>query len=116
MSAQGKQTEERSERITFAPACVGNFDLVKFKLEYLQELLNEDSIEARRQRKNIEYLINYYKNGGKPPEPSQIIWLVDGVVVDEMPRGSTGEAIWREAVCFPLPTLISVTFAHSIFV
>jgi hypothetical protein len=52
------------------------------------------------QRKNIEFLIHYYENGGKVPAPGQTIWLLDGKVVDKEPEEiPEGSVIWAEEVC-----------------
>ena len=61
------------------------------------------------QRKNIEFLIHYYENGGKVPPPGQSMWLLDGKVVDKMPEKiSEGSAMWLEVVCLPLTLTYSI--------
>jgi hypothetical protein len=97
-------TQGQGQSITFAPARIGTSIVdAEFKLRYLRKSLEDESLQF--QRKNIEFLIHYYENGGKLPAPGQTIWLLDGKVVDKMPeRVSKGSAIWAEDVCLP-PTL-----------
>ncbi|KIX09363.1 uncharacterized protein Z518_00442 [Rhinocladiella mackenziei CBS 650.93] len=92
MSNQGQE-------IKFAPAYVGTPIDAKTKLGYLREALDDKSLEF--QRKNIEFLIRYYENGGKVPAPGQTMWLVDGKVVDKMPETlSKPSAMWAEVATF----------------
>jgi hypothetical protein len=96
MSTQG-------QGITFAPASIGTSIVdAEFKLRYLREELKDESLQF--QRKNIEFLIHYYENGGKAPASGQTIWLLDGKVVDKMPEKiPKGSAMWAEEVCLPQP-------------
>jgi hypothetical protein len=92
-------TQGQGQSIIFAPACIGPSEVdEEFKLRRLREELKDESYQF--QRKNIEFLIHYYENGGKLPAPGQTIWLVDGKVVDkepeELPKGSV---MWAEEVC-----------------
>jgi hypothetical protein len=97
MSAQGQ-----GQSITFAPACIGTSIVdEEFKLRYFREWLKDESLQF--QRKNIEFLIHYYENGGKIPAPGQTMWLLDGKVVDKRPeKVPKGSAMWSEEVCLPL--------------
>ena len=84
-------TQKQGQGITFAPAVSGTSIVdEKYKLRCLREELEDESYQF--QRKNIEFLIHYYENGGKVPTPGQAIWLLDGKVVDkepeEVPEGS----------------------------
>jgi hypothetical protein len=80
MSTQG---QGQGQAITFTPAYIGTSIVdAEFKLRYLRKALEDGSIQSQRQRKNIEFLIHYYENGGKVPSPGQTMWLVDGKVVD----------------------------------
>jgi hypothetical protein len=110
MSTQGQK-----RAITFAPACIGT-SLVdaEFKLGYLRKALKDESFLSQRQRKNIEFLIHYYENGGKLPPPGQTMWLLDGKVVDKMPEKiPEGSAVWAEEVCLPLtPNFILITCTY----
>jgi hypothetical protein len=64
-----------------------------------QALEDNSPFSFPRQRKNIEFLIHYYENGGEVPPPGQVMWLLDGKVVGEMPRElPEGSAMWREVV------------------
>jgi hypothetical protein len=105
MSNQGQV-----QAITFAPACIGTSIVdAEFKLRYLRKALEDESIQSQRQRKNIEFLIHYYENGGKVPSPGQTMWLLDGKVVDKMPEKiSEGSAMWLEVVCLPLTLTYSL--------
>jgi hypothetical protein len=103
-------TQRQGQSITFAPACIGTSEVdAEFKLRHLREDLEDESYQF--QRKNIEFLIHYYENGGKIPAPGQTIWLLDGKVVDkepvEIPEGSV---VWAEEVC------LSLTLTHPITV
>jgi hypothetical protein len=70
--------------------------------------LEDESLQF--QRKNIEFLIHYYENGGKLPLPGQTMWLLDEKVVDKMPeKVFEGSAMWAEVVCFPLTLTYSIT-------
>jgi hypothetical protein len=94
-------TQGQGKSITFLPACIGTSIIdTEYKLRHLREELEEESYQF--QRKNIEWLIHYYENGGKVPAPGQPIWLLDGKVVDkepiEIPKGSV---VWVERVCLP---------------
>jgi hypothetical protein len=94
-------TQGQGQSITFLPACIGTSIVdVEYKLRHLRKELEDESLQF--QRKNIEFLIHYYENGGKVPAPGQTIWLLDGKVVDkepeEIPEGST---VWAEEVCLP---------------
>jgi hypothetical protein len=95
-------TQGQGQAITFAPACIGTSIVdAEFKLRYLREVLEDESLQF--QRKNIEFLIHYYENGGKVPPLGQTMWLLDGKVVDKMPeKVSKGSAMWAEVVCLPL--------------
>jgi hypothetical protein len=97
-------TQGQGQPITFAPACIGTSIVdAEFKLGYLRKMLEDESFQSQRQRKNIEFLIHYYENGGKVPPPGQTMWLLDGKVVDKMPEKiSEGSAMWAEEVCLPL--------------
>ena len=67
-------------------------------LRCLRKELKDESLQD--QRKNIEFLIRYYENGGKIPAPGQTIWLLDGKVVDKLPEEiPEGSAVWAEEVC-----------------
>jgi hypothetical protein len=92
-------TQGQGQSITLAPACIGTSIVdEEYKLRHLREELKDESLQF--QRKNIEFLIHYYENGGKVPAPGQTIWLLDGKVVDkepiEIPEGSV---VWAEEVC-----------------
>jgi hypothetical protein len=102
-------TQEQGQAITFAPACIGTSIVdAEFKLRYLRELLKDESLQF--QRKNIEFLIHYYENGGKVPPLGQTIWLLDGKVVNKMPeKVSKGSAMWAEVVCLPLTLTYPIT-------
>jgi hypothetical protein len=95
-------TQGQGQGITFAPACIAPFIVdTEFKLRYLREGLKDKSLQF--QRKNIEFLIHYYENGGKVPAPGQIMWLLDGKVIDKRPeKVPKGSAIYPEEVCLPL--------------
>ena len=97
-------TQGQGQAITFAPACIGTSIVdAEFKLSYLRKALEDGSIQSQRQRKNIEFLIHYYENGGKVPTPGQAIWLLDGKVVDKEPEEvPEGSVVWLEEVCLPL--------------
>jgi hypothetical protein len=86
---------------------------VESKLRYLRKVLEEDAF----QRKNIELLIHYYQNGGEVPPPGQVMWLLDGEFVDEIPeKVSEGSAAWAEAACGPRQLVgISINFPLSSF-
>jgi hypothetical protein len=92
-------TQGQGQAIVFAPACIGTSIVdAEFKLRYLREVLKDESLQF--QRKNIEFLIHYYENGGKVPPLGQTMWLLDGKVVDKMPeKVSKGSAMWAEVVC-----------------
>jgi hypothetical protein len=78
-------TQGQGQGITFAPAYIGTSIVdAEFKLRYFREWLEDESLQF--QRKNIEFLIHYYENGGKIPAPGQTMWLLDGKVVDKRPE------------------------------
>ena len=57
-------TQGQEQGITFAPVCIRTFIVdAEFKLRYLRDVLKDESLQF--QRKNIEFLIHYYENGGK---------------------------------------------------
>ena len=92
-------TQGQGQGITFAPGCIGTSIVdAEYKVRYLRKSLEDESLQY--QRKNIEFLIHYYENGGKVPAPGQTMWLLDGKVVDkepeEIPKGSV---MWAEEVC-----------------
>jgi len=93
-------TQGQGQGITFAPATIGTSIVdAEFKLRYLRKSLEEDEA-LQYQRKNIEFLIHYYENGGKIPAPGQTMWLLDGKVVDKMPEKiPKGSTVWAEEVC-----------------
>jgi hypothetical protein len=96
-------TQRQGQKIAFAPACSGTSEVdEEYMLRCLREELEDESYQF--QRKNIEFLIHYYENGGKIPAPGQTIWLLDGKVVDkepvEIPEGSV---VWAEQVYLSLP-------------
>ena len=95
-------TQGQGQSITLAPACIGTSIVdEEYKLRHLREELEDESLQF--QRKNIEFLIHYYENGGKFPAPGQTIWLLDGKVVDKRPeKVPKGSAMWSEEVCLPL--------------
>jgi hypothetical protein len=97
-------TQEQGQGITFLPAYIGTSIVdAEFMLRHLREELKDGSIQSQRQRKNIEFLIHYYENGGKVPSPGQTMWLLDGKVVDKIPKKiPKGSAVWSEEVCLPL--------------
>ena len=70
------------------------FDLLAFNLKSLRDLLKDPSVEAQYKHKNIEFLVHYYKNGGKPPR-GQITWLLDGKIVDKEPEPEEFTVGWR---------------------
>ncbi|OAA60455.1 hypothetical protein SPI_05579 [Niveomyces insectorum RCEF 264] len=71
------------------------------KLARLRKTLDEDATAARVQRKNIEFLIRYYENGGRVPQPGETIWLVDGRIVPERPKAYVpGAQVWPESGLF----------------
>jgi hypothetical protein len=107
-------TQGQGQGITFAPGCIGTSIVdAEFKLRYLRKSLEEDEA-LQYQRKNIEFLIHYYENGGKVPAPGQTMWLLDGKVVDKMPETiPEGSALYPEEVCLPL-TLTYFTLYLSI--
>ena len=92
-------TQGQGQSITFAPACIGTSEVdEEYKLRCLREELEDDELQF--QRKNIEFLIHYYENGGKVPAPGQTIWLLNGKVVDEEPEEiPEGSVVWAEEVC-----------------
>jgi hypothetical protein len=94
-------TQGQGQTITFAPACIGTSIVdEEYKLRHLREELEDESYQF--QRKNIEFLIHYYENGGKVPAPGQTIWLLDGKVVDKEPEEiPEGSIVWAEEVCLP---------------
>jgi hypothetical protein len=96
-------TQGQGQAITFAPARIGTSIVdAEFKLGYLRKAHEDESFLSQRQRKNIEFLIHYYENGGKVPPPGQTMWLLDGKVVDKMPEKiPEGSAVWSEEVCLP---------------
>jgi hypothetical protein len=102
-------TQGQGQAITFAPACIGTSIVdPEFKLRYLREVFEDESLQF--QRKNIEFLIHYYENGGKAPPLGQTMWLLDGKVVDKMPeKVSKGSAMWAEVVCLPLTLTCLIT-------
>jgi len=72
----------------------------EYMLRHLREELEDDELQF--QRKNIEFLIHYYENGGKIPAPGQTIWLLDGKVVDKEPEEiPEGSVVWAEEVRLP---------------
>jgi hypothetical protein len=95
-------TQGQGQSITFAPACMGTSEVdEEYMLRHLREELEDDELQF--QRKNIEFLIHYYENGGKVPPPGQTMWLLDGKVVDKRPeKVPKGSAMWSEEVCLPL--------------
>ena len=92
-------TQGQGQGITFAPACIEpSIVNEEFKLRYFREWLEDESLQF--QRKNIEFLIHYYENGGKVPPLGKSMWLLDGKVVDKIPeKVSKGSAMWAEVVC-----------------
>jgi hypothetical protein len=106
-------TQGQGQRITFSPGCIGTSIVdAAFKLRYLRKSLEEDEA-LQYQRKNIEFLIHYYENGGKVPAPGQTMWLLDGKVVDKMPETiPEGSAIYPEEVCLPL----TLTYYYSLLI
>ena len=92
-------TQGQGQSITFAPACIGTSIIdAEFQLRHLREELEDESYQF--QRKNIEFLIHYYENGGKVPPPGQIMWLLDGKVIDKKPEEiPKGSVMWAEEVC-----------------
>jgi hypothetical protein len=104
-------TRGQGRSVTFAPApaCIGTSIVdAKFKVRYLRKALEDESLQF--QRKNIEFLIHYYENGGELPPPGQTMWLLDGEVIDKMPEGiPKGSALWAEVVCLPLALTYSIT-------
>jgi hypothetical protein len=102
-------TQGQGQATTIAPAYIGTSTInAEFKLRYLRELLKDES--AQFQRKNIEFLIHYYENGGEIPPPGQTMWLLDGKVVDKMPeKVSKGSAMWAEVVCLPFTQTYPIT-------
>ena len=92
-------TQGQGQSITFAPAYEGTSEVdAEFKLRHLREELEDESYQF--QRKNIEFLIHYYENGGKIPAEGQTIWLLDGKVVDKEPEEiPEGSVVWAEQVC-----------------
>ena len=100
-------TQGQGQGITFAPATIGTSIVdAEFKLRYLRMSLEDEALQF--QRKDIEFLIHYYENGGKLPAPGQTMWLLDGKVVNKMPEKiPKGSVLWSEEVCSPLiPTYI----------
>jgi hypothetical protein len=92
-------TQVQGQSIIFAPAYEGTSEVdEEFQLRHLREELEDESLQF--QRKNIEFLIHYYENGGKVPAPGQTIWLLDGKVVDKEPEEiPEGSVVWAEQVC-----------------
>ena len=92
-------TQGQGQKLTFAPAYEGTSEVdEEYKLRCLREELEDESLQF--QRKNIEFLIHYYENGGKVPAPGQTIWLLDGKVVDKEPEEiPEGSVVWAEQVC-----------------
>jgi hypothetical protein len=92
-------TKAQGQAITFSPPYIGTSIVdEEFKLRHLREDLEDESYQF--QRKNIEFLIHYYENGGKIPAPGQTIWLLDGKVVDKEPEEiPEGSVVWAEEVC-----------------
>ena len=92
-------TQGQGQGIIFAPACPEPSIVdEEFKLRYFRVWLEDESLQF--QRKNIEFLIHYYENGGKIPAPGQTIWLLDGKVVDKEPEETPeGSVVWAEEVC-----------------
>ena len=92
-------TQGQGQSITFAPACIGTSIVnEEYMLRCLRKELKDESLQD--QRKNIEFLIRYYENGGKIPAPGQTIWLLDGKVVDKKPMEiPEGSVVWAEEVC-----------------
>ena len=92
-------TQKQGQGRTFAPACIGTSEVdEEFKLRRLREELEDECYQF--QRKNIEFLIHYYENGGKVPAPGQTMWLLDGKVVDKEPEEiPEGSVVWAEEVC-----------------
>ena len=57
----------------------GPADLIAFKLRDLRAGLDDkSSLSAPLQRKNLEFLIRYYENGGSIPVGDQVMWILDG--------------------------------------
>jgi hypothetical protein len=108
-------TQGQGQGITFAPACIGTSIVdAEFMLRCLREELEDKSFQF--QRKNIEFLIPYYENGGKVPAPGQTIWLLDGKVVDKIPEKiPKGSTVWAEEVCLPLTLTHPITVYLYIF-
>ena len=104
-------TKAQGQAITFAPATIGTSIVdAEFKLGYLRKALDDGSIQSQRQRKNIEFLIHYYENGGNVPPPGQTMWLLDGKVIDKMPEKiPEGSTVWAEEVCLPLTLTHPIT-------
>jgi hypothetical protein len=94
-------TQGQGKSITFLPAYIGTSIIdAEYKLRHLREELEDESYQF--QRKNIEWLIHYYENGGKVPAPRQPIWLLNGKVVDKEPMEiPEGSVVWVERVCLP---------------
>ena len=88
MSAQG-------QGFTFEPVYDETLNEVEFRLRCLREVLKDDSLAF--QRKNIEFLIHYYENGGEIPPQGKTMWPVDSKVVEKSPeRLSKPSAMWAE--------------------
>ena len=107
-------TKAQGQAITFSPPYIGTSIVdEEFKLRRLREELKDESFLSQRQRKNIDFLIHYYKNGGKVPPPGQIMWLLDGKVVDKMPEKiPEGSAVWSEEVYLPLTLTYYYPYLH----
>lgn len=85
-------------RITHLSAFVGRPFNEQDRIHDLELSLNDEILA--RQRKNIEFMIRYYKNGGELPAQGKSIWVLDGKMIDHMPtRLAEGSVLWEEAVC-----------------
>lgn len=81
--------------------------LVAFKLDALRKLLDPAAVsvgfdprDVPLQRKNIEFVIKYYENGGQIPSQGQYMYILDGQLVDKRPVPvPEGSILWVETVC-----------------
>jgi hypothetical protein len=79
--------QREAKSVPIAPAHVGtSVGDAELKLHYLRAALQDGTAEHERQRKNIEFPIDFYEQGRKLPEGGKSIWLLDGKIVDKMPK------------------------------
>jgi|SRR5271170_2804607 len=95
----------QSQVTTISLADLGTQKEIEFRIQSLRRDLEDETLAF--QRKNIEFLIHYYENGGKIPPRGQIMWLLDGKVVDKMPETVfRPSALWAERAALMQMTMV----------